>query len=120
MKVHYATDNVLACSTGQSTLGDGPGAQGYTKFRSRVTCKLCKRTRAFKASIQAIEEPPCAETVRILESLLAQAKTGEVAGVAVAYVMRGRITGSVFSGGQCTADIYLAIERLKLRLLKDD
>lgn len=58
-------------------------------------------------------------TARKLRELADKAEAGEVTSVAVAVVCRGRHTGSVFEvdPADTIADLYLAIERLKLRLL---
>ena len=64
------------------------------------------------------ERPPNQEVVSILERLLDEAMSGNIQGIAVAAGTDSRCTASEFALGDLTvADLYLAIERLKLRLL---
>jgi hypothetical protein len=70
------------------------------------------------APIQLIQPAPVADVVDVLRSLLARAEAGEVTGVAVAFALQGRSVGSVYVLGEAAyADLYLTLDRLKLRLL---
>lgn len=68
--------------------------------------------------LHAVEVEPVPEVVEILEDLLTRAREGEIIGIAVAAACDQHCTGLTFEIGDSNiADLYLAIERLKLRLL---
>lgn len=61
---------------------------------------------------------PVPDVVALLEALLEGARAGEIRGIAVAIACDDRHTGSAVEIGDGTiADLYLAIDRVKLRML---
>ena len=71
-------------------------------------------------TVRAIGGPePVPEVVATLRDLLARAEAGEIIGVVAGFACHGRHTASCFSVGESTiADLYLGLERVRLRLLE--
>lgn len=70
------------------------------------------------APVQLHRPTPVPDVVGCLRDLLRQAEAGELTGVAVGFAKHGRFTGSVYVLGEATtADLYLAVDRLKGRML---
>lgn len=70
-------------------------------------------------TLHTIDKAPIPAVVEAAEVLLALAQSGDVVGVAIAAAHHGRHTGTSFELGEATiSDLYLGIERLKLRLLE--
>lgn len=71
--------------------------------------------------LDTVRRQPVAAVVECLQDMLARAESGEIIAVAIGAVRQGRTTASVFVAGEATiADLYLGIERCKLRLLDED
>ena len=67
------------------------------------------------------DPPPITSIVETAETLLELAKSGEIRSLAVAASSLGRCTTTIYDTGDGTiADLYLAIERVKLGLLDED
>lgn len=63
---------------------------------------------------------PVPVVVEVLEDMLDKARRGEVIAIAIGAVCHGRHTASVYTIGDATiADLYLGIERCKIRLLDE-
>lgn len=75
--------------------------------RSNRIVKLVTRT--------SIKSEGC---VKALENMLAQAKRGELTGVAVAGVDAEGFSYSAYEGGENIATLIGAVERVKFRLLQ--
>lgn len=70
-------------------------------------------------SLHVLRPEPVPEVVLCLRDLLARAEQGEVIGVVVGVATQGRGTGSAYALGDATiADLYLAVDRAKARLLE--
>lgn len=70
------------------------------------------------APLQLIQPSPVPDVVGCLRHLLAEAERGELTGIAVGFAKHGRSTGSVYVLGEATtADLYLAVDRLKGRMM---
>lgn len=70
------------------------------------------------SAIRLIQPSPVPEVVSCLREMLERAERGEVVGVVVAFSTHGRGTGSTYATGDIPiADLYVAVDRLKARLL---
>ena len=70
------------------------------------------------APIQLHRPAPVSDVVECLRHLLSEAERGELTGIAVGFAKHGRSTGSVYVLGEATtADLYLAVDRLKGRMM---
>jgi len=70
-------------------------------------------------NLQEHSKTPDPAVIERLADMLERAKQGEIIGIAIGAVCHGRHTASSFVVGEgCTvADLYLGIERCKIRLL---
>jgi len=71
------------------------------------------------ASLEEIRQEPHPDVVQYLTDLLEEAKAGRVRGVACAATLRDGHTISAWEPGDASyAELYLAIERLRVAMLE--
>ena len=69
-------------------------------------------------SLAAVEHPPVAEVIDMLESMLERARAGQIIGVAIVAAEVGRYESTGFAIGEgAVSTLVCGTERLKLRLL---
>ena len=116
----YLTHPVTTQQYGATIFGWKTGGTAEITAVFEQAVRENPRPVAKPASLTEIRSAPDPTTIRILEELLKDARAGELRGFAVAMVYEGRHTDySVHTGDCALADLLMAAERMKHRVLTE-